>query len=149
MSNAITICNYNGKCINFCYCFCLNKNNCICRHTLHNKDSNYYYGYCPSNHCKLINCKNFNYCHLKRPMYCNFCAIYLNDFSNLDIITKCNNCLKSDYIVLLKCNHKICYNCVVNYSKCNDCNNIFPFCRVNNKSCKYHKYKCNICKPLL
>ena len=117
-------------------------------------NENYIYGYCPSNHCQLIKCTNYNYCKLKRPlyelklnnMYCNFCAIYLNSFIKLDLVKKCTICNINENIVLLKCNHTICYNCLVNKTKCINCKNTLIYCKSNNLNCKYKKYKCHICK---
>jgi len=159
----INICNGNGKCINYCYCKCFyyNKdyqkvyhNKCVCGHGEHNIHENNIYGYCPSIHCKLIECKNFNYCKLKKPLYelqlnnlyCNFCAIYLNNFIKLDLIKKCTICKINENIVLLKCNHTICYNCLVNKCKCINCKNTLIYCKQNRLDCEYNKYKCNICK---
>lgn len=159
----INICNGDGKCIIYCYCICFNYNSnyqriyhkiCICGHRKHQNHENNLYGYCPSDHCKLIKCINFKYCNLKRPLYelqlnklyCNFCSIYLNTFMKLDLIKKCNICNKNENIVLLKCNHTICYNCLVNKCKCINCKNTLIYCKQNRLDCEYNKYKCNICK---
>ena len=159
----IYICNGKGKCIISCYCKCfyyninyqkIYHNKCVCGHRNHKTNENYIYGYCPSNHCQLIKCTNYNYCKLKRPlyklklnnMYCNFCAIYLNSFIKLDLVKKCTICNINENIVLLKCNHTICYNCLVNKTKCINCKNTLIYCKSNNLNCKYIKYKCHICK---
>lgn len=160
-NDSIIICKNNGICINYCFCNCtkngeIDHNICSCHHKNHHKNENYYYGFCPSNHCKLIQCINFKYCNLKRPQYelklnnkyCNFCSIYLNKYLKLDIIQYCNHCKINENLVLLKCNHKICYNCLVNEKKCIQCKNIFPFCKRNNKICSYKKYKCKICNTI-
>ena len=152
----INICNGNGKCINYCYCKCfyyntdyqkIYHNKCVCGHREHNIHENNIYGYCPSIHCKLIECKNYKYCKLKKPLYelqlnnlyCNFCAIYLNDFMKLDLIKKCTICKINENIVLLKCNHTICYNCLVKFSKCIYCKNNLIYCK--KKKIKFKKKK--------
>lgn len=161
----ISICKNDGSCINYCNCICyyyssdnqkIHHISCSCNHKSHKQNENYYYGYCPSIHCKLINCINFKYCNLKRPLldlqinnkYCNFCTLYLNNYLKTDIQEYCLICKINENIVLLKCNHKICYNCLVNEHKCNECNNTFPFCKLNKKNCIYRKFKCKICNKI-
>jgi len=61
-------CNKNGECLIQCECECYNENTniyykkCICGHREHN-------GYCPSNCCLLVKCKNFDICKQLRPKW--------------------------------------------------------------------------------
>jgi hypothetical protein len=118
------VCKGDGKCLYQCDCDCYDENTgesleCICGHRQH-------YGYCPSECCVPIKCKNHTQCLQKAPHW------YLNDHNGLcvecvnranDIPTKsatldgvnrieeCYCCLERKPRLELNCNHNICKEC--------------------------------------
>jgi hypothetical protein len=136
----MTECNGNGECLFQCECECYNEETeeyneeCICGHREHN-------GYCPSNCCIPIKCRNYKYCNEKLPFWvlccnngmCINCAIQFgkHTFTNKD--EECGICLENNKILILKCNHKICNDCWYNITKydygTDEHKPLCPFCR--------------------
>jgi len=120
----MSYCNKNGECLIQCECQCYNEETneynqvCVCGHRLHN-------GYCPSNCCIPIECRNYKYCNIKQPKWvsnchngmCINCAVQMGRHKTTDIIDDCPVCLENKIMIILKCNHKICNNCWYNITK--------------------------------
>ena len=133
-------CNGDGECLVQCECECFNENTgeyaeiCVCGHREHN-------GYCPTNCCSPVKCRNYNFCKEKLPRYvlschngmCMNCAIQMGRHRFADQKGNCCVCLENKNMLLLKCNHQICNDCW--YSITIDCsgNNckkpLCPLCR--------------------
>jgi hypothetical protein len=65
-------CEGHGECLNQCECYCYKEGTeehdekCVCGHREHN-------GYCPSDCCTTIECRNYKYCNNKLPEWVSFC----------------------------------------------------------------------------
>ena len=89
-------CYGNGECLIQCECECYNEKTdeyneiCICGHREHN-------GYCPSNCCLLIECRNYKFCNIKQPKWvsncpngmCANCAIQMGKHTFTNQISEC------------------------------------------------------------
>lgn len=120
----MTTCNGDGNCLMQCFCDCYNKKIeeyyelCVCGHREHN-------GYCPSNCCYLIECKNYKNCKMKLPKWvllcsndmCINCDIQMGKTTYLNQLEECCVCLENKNMLILKCKHKICNDCWYNISK--------------------------------
>jgi hypothetical protein len=132
------ICDGNGKCLTQCDCECYTeysedsedtdeyynedtdeyKKVCVCSHKEHN-------GYCPTNCCVPIECRNYKYCNVKLPnLYllchngmCMNCAIQMGPHKYTNEMEDCCVCLENKIILILKCNHKVCNDCWYNITK--------------------------------
>ena len=114
----MTSCKGNGECLRQCYCECFNEDTyeyyetCTCGHREHE-------GNCPSNCCSPVECKNYSFCKIKQPKWvsnchngmCMNCAVQFGRHKTTDIIEDCPVCLENKNIIILHCNHKICYEC--------------------------------------
>ena len=126
-------CKGNGECLFQCECECYNEQTgeydeiCICGHREHD-------GNCPSNCCKPLKCQNYKYCKVLQPKWisdfydgmCMNCAIQ---------IEKCCLCLENKNMLILKCGHKICNECICNDFFANE-EHCCPLCRILNDRCK-------------
>ena len=74
-------CNGNGECLTQCECECYKETHkCVCGHGEHN-------GYCPSDCCMPVECKNYKNCNVKNPKWvldchkgmCMNCAVHLEN----------------------------------------------------------------------
>ena len=100
-------CNKNGECL------------IQCRHKLHN-------GYCPSDCCTPIECRNFNHCRTHLPKWvstrnngmCVNCAAQMGPHKYTDQVSECCVCLENKNMILLKCNHMICNDCLFATEEC-------------------------------
>lgn len=111
-------CEGNGFCLQQCACDCYDEQTdqrleiCICGHREHN-------GYCPSNCCQLVKCKNYKNCKNKSPLFllldcrdlCHECDVKFGKHKTTDIVEECPVCFESKNVLILKCNHRICYDC--------------------------------------
>jgi len=139
LNNTIT-CFGNGKCLIPCECTCFNKTKnkffdiCICGHKNHN-------GYCPSDCCILIECRNHKKCETKLPQWiinchkglCDTCSVQMGSHTYLNSVEECNICLEWKQMIKLQCNHHICNDCW--YDITLDSNEEYvlcPFCRSKN-----------------
>lgn len=142
----MTSCKGNGECLTQCECECYNEETeeydeiCVCGHRQHN-------GYCPSNCCMLVECRNYKYCNVKQPKWvsnchngiCSWCAVQMGKHIYTNQLEDCCVCLENNIIVILKCNHKVC----------NDC-----WYKITNKGfddeedCKKYKPLCPLCRNL-
>jgi len=96
----------NGECLTQCECECYNEETdeynelCVCGHREHN-------GYCPSNCCMPIQCRNYKYCNEKIPKrvlvchngMCINCAVQMGKHIYTDEVEDCCVCLEN----------KLCY----------------------------------------
>jgi hypothetical protein len=92
---------------------CTKNGECLiqCRHKLHN-------GYCPSDCCSPIECRNFNYCRTRLPKWvadrnndmCTNCSARMGHHTYTDQVTECCVCSEKSMIVLT-CKHTICNDC--------------------------------------
>ena len=112
-------CNGDGKCLSQCMCECYNEDTgeyydeCTCKHKEHTG------GYCPSNCCIAIDCRNYKYCNEKRPEWvlsinngmCFNCAVQMGNHTLTTQIEECCICYESAIMLVLKCNHKVCNDC--------------------------------------
>lgn len=133
-------CNGSGECLRQCECECYNKKTnkynkiCLCGHREHN-------GYCPTNCCVPIECRNYKFCNKKLPQQilwchngmCINCAIQMGKHTITNIIEECCVCLENKIMIILKCNHKICNDCWYNITnkgfETNEQNPLCPLCR--------------------
>ena len=103
-------CPKNGECLEDCECQCYGKI-CLCGHRKH-------YGYCPTNCCVPIKCRNFKYCFIqwrKCQSYgnemCINCTIQMGKHILTNEIDNCCVCLEDKIMLILKCKHKVCNDC--------------------------------------
>ena len=108
-------CNGTGECLIQCECECYNEETyeynelCVCGHREHN-------GYCPSNCCMPIECRNYKYCNTKQPKWVSFChngmcmncAVQMGKHTHTNQVEDCCVCLENKIMIILKCNHKVC-----------------------------------------
>ncbi len=136
----MSLCNGNGECLNQCECECYNEETdeynevCVCGHREHN-------GYCPSNCCVPIECRNYKYCNVKQPKWVSFChngmcmncAVQMGKHTHTNKVEDCCVCLENKIMIILKCNHKVCNDCWYNITKegfgNNEHNPLCPLCR--------------------
>lgn len=109
-------CNGDGTCLKQCECYDEEIEEydevCVCGHREHN-------GYCPSNCCTLVECRNFKHCRTKIPQWVTFChngmhancAIQMGNHKYTNEVEDCCVCLENKTMLILKCNHKICNDC--------------------------------------
>jgi len=111
-------CSGNGECLQQCECKCIDKETyeyyeiCVCGHRIHK-------GYCPSNCCLPIECRNYKFCKIIQPEWlsnchngmCMNCAVQLGRHKTTDIIDYCPVCLESKNMIVLNCEHHICNEC--------------------------------------
>lgn len=116
-------CNKNGECL------------IQCRHRLHN-------GYCPSDCCTPIECRNFSHCRIHLPKWvancnngmCVNCAAQMGPHKYTDKVNECCVCLENMNMILLKCNHMICNDCwYIITEQYNDTPLKCPVCRNKNE----------------
>lgn len=114
----MAICSGDGNCLLQCECECYDPTTyiydeiCSCGHRDHN-------GYCPSECCNAIKCRNYKYCNKILPKWviachngmCINCAIQMGKHTVSDIIQECSVCFDSKCMLILYCNHKICNDC--------------------------------------
>ena len=126
----------NGECLKQCFCECYNEETdqynelCVCVHREHN-------GYCPSNCCMPIECRNYKYCNEKIPEWvfchngmCMNCAVKMGKHTYTNEVEVCCVCLENKIMLKLKCNHVVCNDCWYNITKQDDGNNpLCPLCR--------------------
>jgi len=138
----MTSCNGLGECLIQCECECYNEKTdefdevCICGHREHA-------GYCPTNCCVPVECRNYKYCGTKQPQqvsYCHNgmcmnCAVQMGKHTYTNIIEECCVCFEDKIMLILKCNHKVCNDCWFNITNNNFGNN-------NHKPC------CPLCRNL-
>ena len=116
----------DGKCMKLC-----NSTYCLKLHEVGN------YRFCKTeckNDCELLPCKNWTHCKSEYPSYyhnsefmkdgiCNQCRIF--DITFLKEKRECFMCSKVNYMIVTKCNHEMCFDCLFNLDE----NNTFcPFC---------------------
>jgi len=108
----------NGDCLNQCECECYNEETeeynevCVCGHREHN-------GYCPSNCCNPVECRNYKFCNIKQPKWvsnchngmCMNCDIQMGKHKYTNQIEECCVCLENKIMITLKCNHTVCNDC--------------------------------------
>jgi len=129
----------DGRCIKQCECICYNEETdkpneiCTCGHREHK-------GYCLSDCCKLIECKNYKYCGTSDPQWvldmndgqCFICKLQMGEYEKIDVIEECCICYENKEMIELKCSHKLCEEC---WHGCTQGNNfgsgICPLCRSN------------------
>jgi len=116
-----TRCDGDGTCLIYtqCECECYDEELgvyfevCVCGHREHE-------GYCPTNCCVPVQCRNYECCKAKLPScialchkgMCMNCAVLLGPHTFTDEVDECCVCLDTkQMLVLQKCKHKICYNC--------------------------------------
>ena len=130
-------CDGTGKCLKPCNCKC--KSICTCIHKYHN-------GYCPNNCCNLIECRNYDYCLKKMPLWilmeykglCDTCHVQMGEHELLNKKDECPVCFEDSTLVKLSCGHLLCNECWYNitYSSINDLKKNFvpecPICRNKN-----------------
>jgi hypothetical protein len=111
------VCNGDGTCLYQCACECYDENTgqpleCTCGHRQHD-------GYCPSECCVPIECRNVAQCLEKAPQrylnchngMCVNCAIQMGPHKLTTEVEECICCLENKTMLMLKCNHKICNEC--------------------------------------
>ena len=133
----MNICNGNGECLNQCFCEC--SDDCICGHKGH-------CGYCPSNCCIPVKCRNYKYCNTKQPLWvsnchngmCMNCAIQMGNHKYTNKIDKCYICYENKNLLLLKCHHEICNDCWYNITKYEE----------EESEEESIKYKCPFCRNI-
>ena len=120
----MSTCNGYGECLIQCGCECYNKETdvddeiCVCGHREHN-------GYCPTNCCVLIECRNYKYCNALLPQQilfchngmCVNCAVQMGKHSYTKEVENCCVCLENKPMLILKCKHKVCNDCWFTISK--------------------------------
>ena len=135
----MTSCNGNGECLMQCDCECFNKETdeydeiCVCGHREHN-------GYCPSNCCELVKCRNYEYCGEKLPKWVTYChngmsmscAAKMGTHKTTDTADDCPVCLENKNMILLNCNHKVCNDCWYKITEVN-ATLTCPLCRYQNR----------------
>jgi hypothetical protein len=108
----------NGECLIQCGCDCYNEETdtyddvCVCGHRAHN-------GYCPSDCCVPVECRNFKYCQTKQPKWvslchngmCINCASQMGKHVYTNTVDECCVCFEHKNMLILKCNHTICNDC--------------------------------------
>jgi len=155
----MTLCNGDGECLIQCSCVCI-KEVCICGHRDHDNDECFpdycscecykevcicghrdHNGYCPSNCCTLIECRNYKYCNIKLPQWvlwcsndmCINCDIQMGPHETTNELEDCCVCLEHKIMIILKCNHRICNDCWYKISKegfgNDERKNLCPLCR--------------------
>ena len=122
----------NGTCMNVC----TYRGNCIHQHITAG------FTFCKpecKNQCELIPCKNSTHCNSAFPAYfykeknsfitngaCNMCGIL--DITFLKEKRECFICSKIKYMIVTKCHHEMCYDCLMEIEgKDVHC----PFCQTN------------------
>ena len=115
----------NGECLIQCECECYNEETdtynevCTCGHRYHD-------GYCPSNCCNPIECRNYAYCHVKQPKWvsnchngmCVNCAVQMGKHTYTNQLEECPVCLEhTTKMIILKCSHKVCNDCWYHITK--------------------------------
>lgn len=106
----MSYCNRNGECLMKCDCKCYSEE-CICEHREHN-------GYCPTNCCSIVKCRNIS-CKSMKPKWifdfhngmCVKCDLKFTKYKYTKIIADCPICLINENIILLECKHKMCEYC--------------------------------------
>lgn len=134
----------NGNCLNQCVCDCYDEETevydeiCTCGHRSHD-------GYCPSDCCEPVKCRNFAHCGEKHPQWCLYChngmcmgcAIQMGPHEYSIETDDCCVCLENKRMLILKCNHRVCTDCwftITKYDDDNENNNqSCPLCRGVNK----------------
>lgn len=133
----------NGQCLKQCICDCYDDETetyaeiCTCGHRSHN-------GYCPSDCCVPVKCRNFAHCGEKLPqwvLHCNNgmsinCAIQMGPHVYTDETDDCCVCLENKKMLILKCKHRICNDCwfnITKYDDNSDNNQSCPLCRRVNR----------------
>jgi hypothetical protein len=112
----------DGKCMTLC-----NRTYCL---KLHETSK---YKFCKTeckNQCELIPCKNYTHCKSAFPAYfykeknsfitngaCNICGIIDITFSKEK--RECLLCSEVKYMVVTKCHHEFCYDCIFNIEDTN------------------------------
>jgi len=121
MSTTTSQCGGDGMCLLAvqCECECYDEESgvdfevCVCGHREHD-------GYCPTNCCVPVQCRNYECCKKKLPLcvtrchngMCMSCAVLLGPHTFTDEVDECCVCLDTkQMLVLQKCKHKTCYNC--------------------------------------
>lgn len=136
----------NGECLNQCQCECYNEETdedyevCVCGHREHN-------GYCPSDCCSPVECRNYQYCHTKLPKYITFihngmcanCDAMLGRHRITNEVDECCVCYENKRMIVLECNHKLCNDCL--YQMSHISNNRCPMCRNSNTWSGKYWYK--------
>lgn len=117
-------CDGNGDCLIQCECECYNEEKdeykyvCVCGHRDHE-------GYCPTNCCSPVQCRNYKLCNKKIPNWIVLChngmdincAIQMGPHKFTTIIEDCCVCFDNKVMIILKCNHKVCNDCWFNITK--------------------------------
>lgn len=111
-------CSGNGECINPCVCEIPCEN-----------------GYCKSDCCALIKCRNYKFCKTKLPQRYIIngidigCAIKMGPHFETKKINTCCVCMENKQMLVLKCRHEICNDCWYIISNKSP---ICPLCRNKN-----------------
>lgn len=130
-------CDGDGKCLIPCPCDCPSK--CKCIHKNH-------YGWCPNTCCELIECRNFDDCRNKMPLWilkecnglCNECFVQMGTHELTNIVQECPICFEESNMIKLSCNHLLCNKCWydITLNSCLDITKNFipecPLCRNKN-----------------
>ena len=130
-------CDGNGNCLKQCECECYKEEtdeyleHCVCGHREHE-------GYCPTNCCVPVECRNYKYCNKKLPKWVVLChnsmdmncAVQMGPHKYTNILEDCCVCLDNKFMIILNCNHKVCNDCWFNITKENvKVNKKCPLCR--------------------
>ncbi len=130
----MSLCDGDGKCLKQCCCNCYDEEICDCSHRQHN-------GYCPSDCCMPVECKNYKYCGVKQPKWisdchnnmCINCVVQMGKHIVTKQIKKCCVCLEKSIMLKLECGHHICGECWYKITKeglgTNECNSQYLLCR--------------------
>jgi hypothetical protein len=119
-----------GYCYYQCCCDC--KGKCDCEHKTH------IYGYCPTDCCELVKCRNYSLCLCKSPQWfltchgglCYDCACQMGPHEMTNLVDKCPVCLNEKIMIKLQCAHTICNSCwVENTLDDENWSNKCPICR--------------------
>lgn len=138
-------CKGDGSCLEQCNCECydivdsdsdedivISHEICTCGHREHG-------GYCPSNCCQPLECRNYKFCKVKNPKWladihngmCMNCAVQMGRHKVSDQVDECCVCLEDKNMIILNCRHLICNECWFKITK-NDEDDKCPLCRSPN-----------------
>jgi len=112
------VCTGDGTCLYRCDCECYDENTgeqdeeCTCGHRQHD-------GYCPSECCVPIECRNYPQCLENGPQWyltshngmCVNCAVQFGPYKRTTQNEVCIACLERKTILALTCDHKFCTDC--------------------------------------
>lgn len=131
----MSLCSGDGLCLSQCECVCYNVETeeyneiCNCGHREHD-------GYCPTNCCNPVECRNYKYCQRIHPKWlslchkglCINCAVQMGKHTYTLEEKDCCVCLESKRMLVLQCNHEVCNDCWYNITK-NFKKPLCPLCR--------------------